>query len=309
MAMSHPRSPSAFSRRHFLGTAGLAGLSLAGSLPAAAPRIQFCTFTKFLQHLTFEQLAAALAPLGLDGIEAPVRPRGHIEPEQVPSELPRLVEALRARNLSILCLTSGINQVSADQHTESVLRNAAKLGIPRYRMNYYKYDLSKPIRPQLEDFRAQLRDLVALNRELGIQAVYQNHSGSNFVGAPIWDIYDLVREHDPRYAALAFDIGHATVEGGLSWEIDFALVQSHLGMIYVKDAAWLDRKRIYVPLGEGTVNPSFFKRVQSLPSIPPVSLHVEYLPEEKNPGEATTRTHLDAIGRDLAKLKGLLGIA
>jgi sugar phosphate isomerase/epimerase len=260
------------------------------------------TFTKYFQDLSFGELADRIAETGVAGIEAPVRPGGHIEPERVEDELPRLVEALRGRGLALEILTSGITGVSDAQRTEAVLRTAAGLGIPRYRMGYYKYDLSRPIQPQLDEIRPRLADLAALNRELGIQAVYQNHSGRDYVGGPVWDIVDLVRPHDPGQIALAFDIGHATVEGSVTWELDFARARPHLGAVFVKDYRLEGRSRRGVPLGEGSVNPKFFPLLASLEPRVPVSLHVEHLPDEP-PGPERTRRHLEAIRKDVALLR------
>ena len=87
-------------RRDFFAL-GAAGLVVRPSMVAqcAAERAvrEICVFSKPLQHLGFKQLAAEVSRMGFDGIEAPVRPGGHIEPERVPEELPRLIEALRER--------------------------------------------------------------------------------------------------------------------------------------------------------------------------------------------------------------------
>src|SRR5438067_7531604 len=51
----------------------------------------------------------------------------------------------------------------------------------------------------------------------------QNHSGNGYVGAAMWDIHEMIRDLDPRHMGVHFDIGHATVESGLSWPTAFAL--------------------------------------------------------------------------------------
>ncbi len=100
-------------------------------------------------------------------------------------------------------MTSAINEVSAEQMTEKVLRTAAAAGVKRYRMGYYKYDLGKPIRPQLDEFRPRLKDLVALSRELGIKPIYQNHSGKDYFGGPVWDLCEVLAEFDPAHVGIA----------------------------------------------------------------------------------------------------------
>ncbi|MEM9079642.1 MAG: TIM barrel protein [Verrucomicrobiota bacterium] len=290
-------------RRHLITSTLAASLgTLAAQNTPSKKIIPIGPFTKPLQFLSFEELAETLAELGFQGAEVPIRPGGHIEPEAVPDQLPALVEAFKKHNLEILAFASGINQVSAEQHTETILTTAAKLGIKRYRLSYYRYDLTKPILPQLDDIRPRLHDLAALNKQLGIQGLYQNHSGRNYVGGPLWDICQLLAPHNPKHLGLAFDIGHATVEGGMSWPIQWKLAQPHLGMIFVKDYLWKNKRRQAVPLGTGQIAPAFFKK---LPPVP-ISLHVEYHPIKNTPPAQLRETFLPAFKNDLQTLQNLL---
>ncbi len=294
-------------RRAFLKHAALAGggLLLADTpSPAAAatPRKnKLCFFTKHLQGLSYGDIASLAAEMGVDGIEAPIRPKGHIEPEQVPDELPKFVEALKKQGLEITLMTSGINQVSAEQHTEKVLRTAAALGIKRFRMNYYKYDLKQPIWEQLQAVRPLVRDLVQLCDEIGIQPVFQNHSGKDYFGATVWDMYSLIREYRPEQIAFCFDILHATVEGGLAWPLHAALTSTHWGAVYFKDFQWQGRKSETCPLGQGQINPDFAKLLRDRAYAGPISLHLEYLKgDAKDP--ATLKTFREAHLRDVKVL-------
>jgi sugar phosphate isomerase/epimerase len=299
---------SSITRRQFLSRTafGLAGATQSASIlralekPSQAAGHKFCAFEKPLQFLSYDELAELMAELGFNGIEATVRDKGHVLPARVEEDLPRLVEALKKRGLEITILTSDIN--SADSpHAEKVLRTAAKLGIKRYRMLWYKYDLQKPIRPQLDAIRPKLKQLAALNRELGLSALYQNHSGANLVGAPLWDIYDLVKNFDPKEIGLAFDIRHATVEGGLSWPLQFKLVQSHVTSVFVKDFKWKGAKVESVPLGDGVVDRKFFSTLQQTNFTGPISLHVEYLDGKKDKDLLA-----EAFKKDLATLRAWL---
>lgn len=300
-----PRS----SRRRFLRqSAALALAPIASELAAQATsspagRHEFCTFTKALQPLSYEETAEKIANLGFNGIEGAVRPKGHVEPERIDEDLPRLVEALKARGLSFTVMTTSINEVSDEQHTEKVLRAAAALGVKRFRMGYYLYDLSRPVRPQLDEFRPRLRDLVALSRELGIKPIYQNHSGKNYFGAPVWDLAEVLSEFDPDHVGVAFDIGHATVEGAKAWPLHFASVRPHLDTVYVKEPSWQDNTLGWGPVGEGAVDKGFYKLLKESDFRGPVSLHVEYLGH----GDASlVPAVLAAIEKDFATLRSLL---
>ncbi len=237
----------------------------------------FCFFSKHLQGLSFDDIASFAAEVGMDGVEAPIRPGGHVEPEKVEEDLPKLVEALKKQDRELTIMTSGINEVSAEQNTEAVLRTAAKLGVKRFRMLYYKYDLQKPIWPQLDEIRPKIKDLVQLCTEIGIQPLFQNHSGKDYVAAPVWDMYSIMREYSAEQFSFAYDIYHSTIEGGSSWPLEAALVSDHLGAVYFKDFKWNGRKAEGCPLGEGQVNPAFAKTLMKGGYKGPISLHLEYL--------------------------------
>ncbi len=297
-------------RRSFLAQSGaaLAGSLATSAVAAPAKGNEFCFFTKHLQGLPFDQIADIAAAMGVDGIEAPVRSKGHIEPERVEDELPQLVGELRKRNLNLSILTSGINEVSDEQRTEAVLRTAASLGVKRFRMLYYKYDLDQPIWPQLQAVRPKIKDLVQLCAEIGIQPLFQNHSGKTYFGAPVWDIYSIMREYKPEQFAFAFDILHATAEGGLSWPLEAALVREHRGAVYFKDFAWKGKKHETCPLGEGQVDRAFAEMLVKEKYAGPVSLHVEYLKGDPKDAE-TLKSFVAAQDRDFKTLKEWLGQA
>lgn len=296
-------------RRDFLVAAGcsLASTSFVGATAVAADspsKNSICVFTKPFNSLTFDELADRIAELGFDGIEAPIRKGGHIEPEAVPDELPKLVEALRKRNLEITVMTSDINDPN-DPLTEKVLKTASKLGIRRYRMKYFKYDFDKPILKQINKWRPQIEDLAALNRELKVTALYQNHAGRNYLGAPLWDLSKLLQGISVDEIGVAYDIRHATAEGGMSWPVTYHMIRPHIDTVYVKDFVWNDGVRpVNVPLGEGRIDDDFFKLLRKSGFNGPISLHEEYLDHRK---PELVPDHLSAIKRDFAVLKKMLG--
>jgi len=299
-------------RRNFLGasmavTAGTlitqakTGLATAPKPPDRNP---ICVFTKPFNSLSFDELADRIAELGFDGIEAPVRKGGHVEPEQVADELPALVEALRKRDLEITVLTSDVNDPD-DPLTERVLRTAATLGIQRYRMKYYKYDLKQSVLTQIEQWRPKLKQLAAMNHDFGLTGIYQNHAGTNYLGAPLWDLRLALHGIDPGDIGVAYDIRHATAEGGMSWPVTFNMIQPSIDTVYVKDFVWKENKKpSNVPLGSGRIDPKFFRMLANAGFSGPISLHEEYLDHRK---PELVPEHLAAIKADLATLHTMLG--
>jgi sugar phosphate isomerase/epimerase len=260
---------------------------------------EICVFTKPFQSLSYDELAEQTARLGFDGIEAPIRDGGHIEPAAVSEELPKMMEALGQRNLKMTVMTSSIND-PADPLTEKVLQTAADLGIRHYRMKYFKYDESRPIPGQVTEWGKQLMDLAAMNREIGITAVYQNHAGRNYFGASLWDLHRGLEGIDPAHVGVAYDIRHATAEGGMSWPVTFQLIRPHIQVVYVKDFVWHERKPGNVPLGQGRIDPAFFSMLAKSGFTGPISLHEEYLDHRD---ASLVPTHWKAIREDMQTLQ------
>jgi sugar phosphate isomerase/epimerase len=293
-------------RRQFTARASAAAAALVlparlGFASETKPPYKFCAFIKFLQSLGYEELADAMAEAGFDGVEATCRAEeSYIHPERAADELPRLKEVLAKRDLEITILTTDI--LRADElHAESMLRAAADLGIKRYRLGFYRYDLKQPILPQLAALEPVFRDLAAMNRELGIAAVFQNHAGADFVGATIWDVHSLIKDYPVDEIGCVFDIRHASVEAGEAWPIYFKLMEPHLGAVSVKDYRWDGPKSQHVPLGDGRVDREFFKMLRKSRFNGPISVHVEYLPN------GNAKENVAALKRDLATLRDWLG--
>lgn len=271
------------SRRDFVTKTALAtALAAAGPLTAFAqvpPRFKIIAFSKPFAELSFEDTADLVADIGWDGIECPVRKKsGQIAPEKVEEDLPKMVEALKKRGKEVTIVTTEITRV--DPLAEKVLRTAAKLGIKKYRLGFEKYAKDKPVTETLREVGAALKDLAALNRELGLQGGWQNHSGSDYVGAPIWDLWTMIKDLDPKNMGICFDIGHATLEGGLSWPIQARLMEPFYVAVFLKDFRWEKTGKGWQPLwcnfGEGTVQKTFLTSLKKSSFNGPLCQHHEY---------------------------------
>ncbi len=300
--------PPGLTRRRFLAGAGaLAAAALPHpwtALGAPAPRRpRIIAFSKPFLDLDFEATADLVTEVGWDGIECPVRARSaHIAPERAADDLPRLVAALRQRGKEVTMLTTDITR--ATPAAEALLRTMAAAGIRLYRCGSERYPKGEsPVR-KLAEVGAALKDLAALNKELGVQGGWQNHSGADYVGAPVWDIWTVLRDLDPAHLGICLDVGHATLEGGLSWPIQARLVQPHCVAVYVKDFAWARTERGWQPqwcrLGEGAVSASVVPTL-GLTTFPgPISQHHEY----RDLGQGADRKA--NFKRDLATLRAWL---
>ena len=307
--MTQPSEP--IDRRQFMTVASAAAATIASPLlaenanadePGGDTDHKICVFTKPFNSLSFDELADRIAELGFDGIEAPIRKGGHIETDAIADELPKLVDALKKRDLEITVVTSDINDPD-DRVTSKFLRTLGTLGLKRYRMKYIPYDFGKPINDQFAEWNARLKQLAAMNHEYGVQGLYQNHAGNKYLGATLWDLREALDGIDPTDLGVAYDIRHATVEGATSWPITLHAIEANLAFVYVKDFDWFDKKVRNVPLGDGLVQKSFFKKLADIGYSGPISLHEEYL-DHRDP--KLVPDHLAAMKKDLATLRSWL---
>src|SRR5690606_11031682 len=102
---------------------------------------------------------------------------------------------------------------------------------------YFHYLKDKTIPESIEFYRNRVRDLAVLNEKLGITGCYQNHAG-NYIGASIWELFDLVNSTQNKHFGIQYDIRHAVVEGGLSWQNGLKLVKDRIATLALKDFRW-----------------------------------------------------------------------
>jgi sugar phosphate isomerase/epimerase len=301
----------AHTRRNFIqvASAAVAGALLpAGSgaaLQQPAKERQFCAFTKLLHPLSYADCADQIAELGLDGVEATVRQGsasqpGQVLPERVEEDLPKLVEALKKRNLELMILTSDINEVNP--LNEKVLRTAASLGVKRYRMAYYSYRRAPGVgvRQRLAELKPKVLELAALNRQLGITGMVKNSGSGMNVGGSMWDLAELLQDVPTKDVGVVLDVRHFGVDSLITWPIRWEIVQPYLAATNVHDGRSEGGRLIEVPLGEGIVDKRLFQQLGTMSPEIPISIHVEYL-QRGSPAEIVS-----AIRRDSQTLKRLM---
>ncbi|MEM9261027.1 MAG: TIM barrel protein, partial [Bacteroidota bacterium] len=159
-------------------------------------------------------------------------------------------------------------------------QTAAELGIEYYRLGYYKFTEGLSIPESLHQTRKEVTELAKLNKKLGINGAYQNHSGRQ-VGAAIWDIHQILGKVKNDHLGCQYDIRHATVEGGESWTTGLRLIAPRINTIVLKDFRWEKVKGkwrvLNVPIGEGMVDfITYFKWLKKHQIKVPISLHCEY---------------------------------
>ena len=305
-------------RRDVLKTTG-AALAAGAAVPVVAAATEtkvadkpvMCLFSKALQKRPANDLPRMLAELGIDAVDLTVRPGGHVSPEQVTEDLPKACESLKAAGIRVPMITTGITDADKD-HAEAILATAAKLGIRYAKIGYYFYkDLSK-IQATLANARARLKDVAALCKQYGVTAGFHNHSGT-FVGAALWDEWQLIRDLEPSAIGSYFDVGHATAEGALAgWRIGLNLLMPRIAIVGVKDMCYKKDpakgwQPVWGPLGEGMVRfDETFKRLKEHGFSGPIALHVEYGPYTAPADSEEEKNNIEYIRHDWAYLREVL---
>ena len=286
---------------------------LSSMIPAeTAGALKIHIFSKHLQFLNYRDMAEAAAEMGFDGVDLAVRPKGHVLPERVENDLPKAAEAIRKVGFVPLMMTTAVDD-AGDVTDKKVLEVAAKLGFQYYRMNWFNYPEGKSIPESMEQFQQKVKELSNLNKELGIIGCYQNHAGTS-LGSSIWELWELMKEADKARMGIQYDIRHAVVEGGLSWQNGLRLIQPLIRTLTMKDFKWEKKNGAWVvedtPVGEGMVDfKTYFKLLKQYQVNVPVTLHMEH--PLGGAEEGATKLSVDkqvvfnAMKRDLQKVRDL----
>ncbi|WP_405412943.1 sugar phosphate isomerase/epimerase family protein [Maribacter sp. Asnod1-A12] len=245
----------------------------------AKDKLEINLFSKHLQFLDYNEMSAAAAEIGFNGLDLTVRPKGHVLPERVEDDLPMAVHAMKKYGLNMQLFTTNVWDVS-NEIDKKILEAASKEGFSHYRTGWLTYPKDVSIVESQAKYAGEAVELSTVNKNLGLVGCYQNHAG-NHVGAPIWDLPAIFSQTDNQFLGCQYDIRHAVVEGGKSWELDLRRIQSYIKSIVVKDFKWGKKngswEPINTPLGEGMIDFNrYFSLLKKYRINVPISLHLEY---------------------------------
>jgi sugar phosphate isomerase/epimerase len=314
------------SRREILKLLGaapfIASRKSAGEAPAqgsASPeKPQLALVSRHIQWTSMEEGAAVAAEAGFHAIAWTVRPGAHMEPEHVERDLPKAVDIARKAGLATPMLITAIVDPQSPR-AEAILESMRSVGIRRYRAPSFRYDYNRDLDQQWEALKPRIASLVKLNEKYGTTAMYHTHSGPGNVGGGVWDLWLLVKDFDPRYVGLNFDVGHATARGGAEWIETSHFAHKHVHALSLKDFRWVKKSELapsdptpsryassptwpwvtqFVPPGEGMVNfRDIFAYFRSVGFSGPLETYFEYFVNV--PG----RPPVDMLGTDFGKWK------
>jgi sugar phosphate isomerase/epimerase len=286
--------------------------ALPAALAAAPPRSRIAIFSKHLHWLPIAEAAAFAKETGFDALDLTVRPKGHLEPAQA-AELPRAADAIRKAGLELAMITTAIQSIDTP-HAAAILAAARDARVTHFRWGGVKYRRDLPITADLAQFRESSRKLEGLAAKHQLCGIYHTHSGTNELGASIWDLVEAFDGLDPNHIAINFDIGHATVEGGFGGWINSAhRAGSRIRGVAVKDFLWAKNSQgawrpAWKPIGEGMAPlREFFALARKLNLQGPIQLHCEYPLGGADHGDPQITVPRDevqrAMRRDLQRLR------
>lgn len=283
------------SRRWALATA--LGASTSGFLRAQGPAGQspksavrqlpnLALVSRHLQWTDAETGIAIAKAAGFPAILWTVRRGAHIEPRDVEKELPRIVQLTRAAGLETPMIITAIGDEASDG-AEAILATMQGLGIRLYRAGSQRYDYDSPVAPQFASLQRKLAALAKTNEKYGTTAAVHTHAYADSIGGSAWDLWMLMKDLDPRYIGLNYDIGHVMAKGGNGWRESIRAVGPYLHSVSIKDFYWEKDSNVpqgqwpwrtrFVAPGEGMVNFSdFFRYLQSAGFQGPLETYFEY---------------------------------
>lgn len=302
-------------RRDFIGlgvAAGLAAPPLRSLFAAPARKKDYYAFSRVFQFLDWDRTAELLATAGYTGVEWTVRKKGHVEPSRAGVDLPKAVKAAARQGLKADMIV--VDFLTPDTPAEvDVVKAAADCGVKAFRPAYFKYDTAIPIQENLTRIRDGFVKLARLAEQTGVKFHYQNHSTYNpkvmLFGSLVWDLWEVIRDFDPRFVGVQYDPMHAMAESGPSWLRSIEIIAPWISTVCLKDF-WFEPnpsnpkiwRRHLCPAGEGIVP---WKDVLALCERyhvdAPYSVHYDYRFPTDAAGAAS------CAAKDVAYFKSVLG--
>lgn len=272
-------------RRRFVQLAAGIGFAVQLRSQQSSPgKLKVDAYSRHLQWLrTADEVAEAAIEMGYEGLDLTVRPYpGHVDPARVAQDLPPFVKAIRKHGIDVTSITCPITGADSP-NAEAMLKTASELGIRYYWWGTFRYEKNAPVMQQLDALKPRVAELAALNAKYNMTAMYHTYSGSQMIGAAVWDFLYVLRDFDPAQVGFHYDIGHMTNAGGNgTWETNLRAAGPYVKGVSVKDSfieksadgKWRVR---YVPLGQGNVPLAQFASIlKEIHFTGPMEIQAEY---------------------------------
>ena len=246
---------------------------------------KIAAFTKSFQDWPISLVCQRFRSIGLDGLDLTVRQGGMIAPKNVEEQLPLAVKAALEAGVEITLLTTGITE--PNEEAEELLATAAKQGITRIKLGYFRYKPFGTLRQQMDEVRRSLAALVKLCKRYQVLPCVHIHSGTDIPSHGTM-LYELLRDFPPSDIGAYADTLHMALEGGGDgWRQGLDLLTPWLALVAVKNFDWKPTVRDafgqqrwihrVVPVADGVSPiPEFIATLRKANFRGDFSLHSEY---------------------------------
>lgn len=278
-------------RRDFLGMG--AAFAVSGCIAKPTDRLavekpEYHVFSRVFQFIKdYDRASALVKKCGYDGIEWTARPKGFIEPSMAPRCLKLAKRAAERNGLKAESLIVSFLR-GDDPMAYDIVSAAADAGFKSFRGAYFKYDPRKTMQRNLDEIKRGFESLEKLACKTGVKACYQNHSTYNpkieLFGSVVWDLAHVLKDFDPKYVGVQYDVMHAQAETGPSWMHSVGIVAPWIDILCLKDF-WFEPdpknpkmwRRHLCPAGEGIVPWAQYKGILEQYAIKPrYTVHFDY---------------------------------
>jgi sugar phosphate isomerase/epimerase len=184
---------------------------------------------------TPQEVAIACHEIGYTSLDLTVRPgSGHVNPDNVKTELPTFVKGLRAEGIEVSMIAPAITEAT-DPNAEAILDVASSHGIHHYWWGTFRYDEAKPYWPQLDALKPKVEKIAKLNEKYGMKAMAHPRNGAGSVSGAFYDLLYILKNFDPRYVSYQYDTGQL-----LQARDEDVVLQLRLGAPYIGGFVWKD---------------------------------------------------------------------
>ena len=224
---------------------------------------------------------------GFDAIEWNVRDGGHVLPVNAERDLPKAVELTRKAGLTAHMTCTAI-QDAQSPYAENILRAMKSVGIRYYRSSqYFRYDYTKPIQPQLDALRPRFASMCELNAKYDTTTCYHTHSGLGNIGGNVWDMWSVLQDFPQHLVAFNYDTAHTSISSGMNWRQGAMVARASIPSLALKDFNWFKGPPTpasaagayseMVPVGTGLVDfKAKFELLRDFGFKGPINIHYEH---------------------------------
>lgn len=206
-------------------------------------------FTAMTPDLAFEELCPLLKQLGYEGIEVRITDQqpavdgvpsywsgnlATISASNVLNEIENFAALCQTHDIAIFALGTYLNPLKGLEETERMMKAARLVGCQQIRIHDGGYNGKEGnYRGQLAAGLEVFKKVEQLAKKYGVRANLETHPNHLVVSASAH--YYFVKNFDPDYIGVIYDVGNMVLEGYENWKAGLELLGEYLAYIHIKN--------------------------------------------------------------------------